>query len=162
MKKSLTLLLLVAISLISCNNDDDNDPGNPSNDTFFAVVDGEDYDPPFVSAFNTTSINTVIITGAMGNTAEQIQIFVPVDIVPGTYEWFDDDQAFVQGYYSPPTSNDADDDGFADSGSITITENDIQNRRISGTFNFVSEPAVNGGAVYTVTNGSFSVTHTDI
>jgi len=162
MKTTMYFLKVLMIALfVSCGSDDDgNNPG--SNGSFFAKVNGQDYNPTFVTAFNTTITNTVLVSGSMSN-GEELQLFIPADITTGTYNWSDINEAFfVQGIYTPAGSDDANDSGFADTGSLTITSVNQENKTMQGTFSFVSDPTVNGGIVYTITEGSFSVTYTDL
>ena len=162
MKTTMYFLKVLMIALfVSCGSDDDGN-NSGSNDSFFAKVNGQDYNPTFVTAFNTSITSTVLITGSMGN-GEELQLFVPVDITTGTYNWSDINETFfVQGIYTPAGANNADDSGFAKTGSLTITSVNQENKTMQGTFSFVSDPTVNGGIVYNVTEGSFSVTYSDL
>ena len=156
------LFSFFTLSLFSCSKSDDNNPSTAN--TFFCKIDGVDYNPPNATGLISSISNTLVITGATGSNAEQIQIFVPKDITVGTYTQFYDYNAneFIQMYYSPPTSQDADDDGFANSGQLVITEHDTNAKRIKGTFNFVTNPSINGGAVWNVTEGSFTITYQEL
>ena len=153
-----------ALSLFSCSKSDDGNNSPTSGNTFFCKIDGVAYNPPNATGFVSTITNTLVITGATGSNAEQIQIFVPKDIAVGTYTQFYDYNAdeFIQMYYSPPTSQDANDDGFANSGQFVITEHDTNAKRIKGTFNFVTDPSINGSTVWNVTEGSFTITYQEL
>jgi len=156
------LFSFFTLSLFSCSKSDDSSPSTAN--TFFCKVDGVDYNPPNATGLISTITNTLVITGSTGSNAQKIQIFLPNDIAVGTYTQFYDYNAdeFIQMYYSPPTSQDADDDGFANSGQLVITEHDTNAKRIKGTFNFVTDPSINGSTVWNVTEGSFTITYQEL
>ena len=161
--KALAFLSIIIIVLTSCSGSDDNN-NSTSQNVFFCKVDGVNYSPPHVTGFISTITNTLVLTGSTGTNAEQIQIFLPNDIAVGTYTQFYDFTAdeFIQMYYSPPNSQDADDDGFASSGQLVITEHDISGKRIKGTFNFVTDPSVNGSNIWNVSEGSFEIRYEEL
>ncbi|WP_130735801.1 DUF6252 family protein [Flavobacterium sp. J27] len=152
-----------SLSLFSCSKNDDNNPPTSEN-TFFCKLDGTAYNPPNATGLISTITNTLVITGSTGSNSQKIQIFLPKDIAVGTYTQFYDYNAdeFIQMYYSPPNSNDADDDGFATSGELVITQHDVNNKKIKGTFHFVTDPSINGNNVWNVTEGTFNITYKNL
>lgn len=162
--KGFTLVVAIVVAFASCSSDDNNDNGGGSSDQFFCKVNGADYRPSFVSAFKGGITNTIIITGATGTNEQQVQFQLPGNIATGTYSEFNDISAnvFVGAFYSPPTSQDAGDDGFAESGQLIITEHNVAAKRIKGTFSFVTRPSINAGTVWTISEGTFNVVYTDL
>lgn len=130
-----------------------------SQNTFFCKVDGVSYQPKFVSGIHESLSNVILITGAVGSTNEQVQIQVSHKIAPGTYTDLNNigAEAFVWMFYSPPFSEDATDDGFAQTGSLTILENNSTTKRIRGTFSFVTKPSINAETVWNISEGSFDL-----
>lgn len=157
-----TVFFLVIFSTLSCSSGDKKE--SISDNTFFAKIDGVDYKPEFVTGFLSTGLNNILLTGNVGTDAETIQISVPSDIAVGTYTDINNALAntFIQMYYSPPNSNNADDDGFADTGSITITAHNTDSKTIEGTFSFVTRPAISSGISWVITEGSFKISYTNI
>ncbi|MGC1472052.1 MAG: DUF6252 family protein [Psychroserpens sp.] len=156
--------MTISVLLASCGGDDDSPSSQGGTDSFFAKIDGADYNPPSISGFRFESTNSIILTGATGTTEEQIQIFVPDDIAVGTYTSYYDplNSPFIQAYYQPAGAQDADDTGIADTGSLVITQHDIDAKTIKGTFNFNTEPALSSGTAWTITEGSFEITYSDL
>ncbi len=157
--KTLVAFLFLAVSITSCSTDDDNSSPSGDNATFSAKVNGVDYNPPFKTAFLTTSINNILVSGETGN-GEAIQLFIPGSITPGTYPFAQEGNTFVQAFYQE-TDSDALDGAFATSGSLTITAINTEAKEISGTFSF-SGTVVNSGQEITVTEGQFDLTLEEI
>lgn len=157
-----TIALSLVISILSCSKDNPN-PVAGSN-TFFAKIDGVDFNPPHVSGHNISSSNNILFTASTGTDSEQILFTMPNDIPPGTYTEFYNILVypFIQASYSPPNSQDGDDGGDAATGTVVITEHDVDAKRIKGTFNFVTKPAENSGISWNITAGSFDITYTDL
>ncbi len=167
--KTLSTILILSLSIltnISCNKDDESQPeaAAAQKNSFFAKIDGNNYNPPFVTGFRMTSINNILLSGATGSNEEQIQISIPADIAPGTYTTFYDATVspFLQAYYAPPTSQEAGDDGLADQGSLVITKHELASKTIEGTFNFNTKPASNSGNSWNITEGSFKIVYSDL
>ena len=126
---------------------------------FFCKIDGVNYQPKFVSGIHESLSNVILITGADGSTNQQVQIQVSHKIAPGTYTELNNigADAFVWMFYSPPFSEDAGDDGFAQTGTLTILENNSTTKRIRGTFSFVTTPSFNAETVWNISEGTFDV-----
>lgn len=158
MKMFKTILLLLCISIMpSCSSDDSNNNNQGGNNSFFTKIDGEDFDADFASGFVTTFNTTITISGSDGNGKEVTLIFPITATAGSTYTIQSLD--FVASYNA-----DENDVSMANSeGSITITSHDTDDKRVSGTFNFVTEPVMVGSSNgYTFTEGSFNVNYTEL
>ncbi len=165
MKTVTTILFMVlAVLSTSCGDDDASPSRSGGDNSFFAKIDGTDYNPPFVTGFRSESLNNIILTGATGSNEELIQIFVPADITVGTYTEFYEPlgAVFIQAYYQPMGAQDASDAGNADAGSLVITAHNVDSKTIEGTFNFNTDPAVSSGTTWNITEGSFKITYSDL
>lgn len=162
--KGFTFVFALVVAFASCSSDNNNDNGGGSSDQFFCKIDGVDYRPPFVSAFKEGLSGRIIITGATGSNEQQVQFQLPDNVATGTYSEFNNISAdvFIAVFYSPPTSQDAADDGFAESGQLIITEHNVAAKRIKGTFRFVTRPSINAGTVWEISEGTFNVVYTDL
>ncbi|GEQ85272.1 hypothetical protein ULMS_07800 [Patiriisocius marinistellae] len=149
------LILGLLVTLAACGGDDDNNEEQQGQNSFMATLNGVDYIPQFVTSFKTVSLNNILITGDMG-TGETMQLFLSGDVTPGTYEW----STITMAQYS--TTGDFEDGGFANTGNVTVTAHNSSEKTISGTFNFTTIPSMSNQTVYTITEGEFSVTYTDI
>ena len=81
-KPLMLLFLFISTVATSCSGDDDNNQDqNPSANSFFCKVDGADFNPQFVSGFNSTGVsNTILLSASINASATQttgINIFVP-------------------------------------------------------------------------------------
>ncbi len=153
--KNYFLILLSVIALSSCSSDDDSASDSTSNDaTFTATINGVVYNPAFKTAFETTSLNNILVTGSE-NSGEAIQLFIPSTLTAGTYDLSDSIENGIQAYYQE-MDGDADDGAFATSGTLTLTTINTTTKEISGTFSFTGT-VPNTGEVITVTEGQFSL-----
>ena len=162
-KTSLTSLLafcLLFVTAISCSSDDDNQSNSDTSQSFFAKVNGIDYNPEFVTGFETEISNALVITGSMGD-GEQMQIFLSATTPIGTYDFADDTNLAIQAYYQATDGSANDVAAFAISGSLTINTLDTTNQKVSGTFNF-SGIVPNTGETFTVSDGTFNVSYDKI
>lgn len=119
---------------------------DPSNDTFFAKVNGTEFVETEILA---VTINGVIGLGAANVSQQSITVGVDEDITPGTYTITGNigiDQ--VQASYKLNETTTI----SANSGTVTITS--ITADRVIGTFSFVAE---NGGTTYNITEGAFDI-----
>ena len=157
------VLLLVAIVTISCMAcKKDKDGGSPQQGgTFYCKIDGKEYKPKYVSGVKTDISSTIIVTGSSGNGEETVQFQFRDNISPGTYGQLNDLTAssYIGAFYSPPHSNEATDDGPAETGQVVITEHDTAKKRIKGTFRFKTKASINAGTVWDITDGAFDVTY---
>lgn len=159
--KTVIAFCFLIFTSISCATDDDNqNDTNDSSQSFFAKVNGVDYNPEFISGFETEISNALVITGAMGD-GEQLQLFFLNTTAPGTYNFADDTNLGIQAYYQASDGSADDVAAFATSGSLTINTLNTADQTVSGTFNF-SGTVPNTGENYTVTEGSFDVSYEKI
>lgn len=123
----------------------------PNGNTFFAKLDGADYNPTNVDGFKNSG--KISIVGRRGN-VENISIVVPDNILPGTYD-FD----FFGDYMAIYNQDSSGSNTYgSDSGSITITAHNVSTKKIVGTFNFVGTSFFSP-TTKNITNGSFDVTY---
>lgn len=123
----------------------------PSDNTFFAKIDGVDFNPTTVTANQLTDLLYII---GKKQTIENISVVVPINVAPGTYEMdvFGDHKAiYIKDTSSTGTFN-------SEEGTLTIISHDTANKKIKGTFNFI------GGSFmttleHTITDGAFEVTY---
>lgn len=144
--------LLLGISIMSCNKDDEETPEklDPQGDCFTAKIDGELFESDNVTA---TSLGLFMSVGAtFGTTDVPTFGLTLLNTAEGTYSFTG--QAEVVGTYSPGALTSTVIYGST-SGSLTITENDTSDKRIKGTFNFTGEG--DAGATIQVTEGLFDV-----
>lgn len=167
-KPLMLLFLFISTVATSCSGDDDNNQDqNTFANSFFCKVDGADFNPQFVSGFNSTiSSNTILINGAKSISATQttgINIFVPNNIPAGTYSLTPDATADYYVYAQYYTPNDEFENvGESATGSLVITEHNTETNTISGTFNFTTNPTAATGATYTITEGTFTINYSDM
>ena len=167
-KPLMLLFLFISTVATSCSGDDDNNQDqNSSANSFFCKVDGADFNPQFVSGFNSTGVsNTILLSASINASATQttgINIFVPNNIPTGTYSLTPDATADYYVYAQYYTPNDEFENvGESASGSLVITEHNTETNTISGTFNFVTDPTAATGATYTLTEGTFTINYSDM
>jgi hypothetical protein len=157
------VLLFIATGTISCMacKKEQNDDGTPRGGTFYCKIDGKEYKPKHVSGFKEGISSTIVVTGSSGNGEETVQFQCRDNISPGTYSQLNDMTAssYIGAFYSPPHSNEATDDGPAETGQVVITEHDTAKKRIKGTFRFKTKASINAGTVWDITDGAFDVTY---
>lgn len=160
------MLLFSLMPFVSCSKSSANGAGGDSQgaNKFFCKINGVNYNPPHVTGLLMSTPNTILLTAATGSNAEQIQLFFPIDIAPGTYTQLNNFMApvVIQTSYSPPHSEDVADDGLAETGQVIITEHNISTKRIKGTFQYVTKPSINEGKVWNISEGSFDIIYTDL
>jgi hypothetical protein len=125
---------------------------SPTNDTFFAKVNGVDFNQNDLLAIE-TEINSfeVISVGAENAAGAGITVSVSSSFGPGTHAITGDLLTDgVQIYYTAPDGGEND----ATSGSVTVTEKTAD--RIKGTF---SGNVTIGTTTYSITAGSFDVAY---
>lgn len=128
----------------------DEDVVTPSDNEFFAKLDGEDFIPTTIQGY--VSMGNIAIVGRRGP-IENIGFFVPEDVVPGTYEL----SSFTGDYRALYILNDSPTGIFgAEDGTVTITSN--ANGRLAGTFTFTAS-MFGQTAIYEITEGTFDVAY---
>lgn len=123
----------------------------PSDNSFFAKLDGVDFEPATVTANQLTDL-LYIIGKKQG--VENISLVIPIGAAPGTYEMdiFGDYKAmYIQDATSTGTFN-------SDEGTLTIISHDTANKKIKGTFNFIGSSFFTT-LTHTITDGTFEVTY---
>lgn len=156
--KTTLFILFTCLALTSCDNeplegtftDEIGTGGTGGNTSFFAKVDGAEFDEQTIIATEATGILGIIASKTDG---ASITIQLPSDVTAATYDFT------TVGYNATYKQNGATDTTLADSGSITITSHDTAARTIVGTFNFVSTPVASTTPEHTITDGSFSVSY---
>lgn len=123
----------------------------PSDNSFFAKLDGADFNPATVTANKLTDL--IYIIGKKQG-VENISVVLPITAAPGTYEMdiFGDYKAiYIQDSSNTGTFN-------GDEGTLTIISHDTANKKIKGTFNFVGSSFFTT-ITHTITDGTFDVTY---
>lgn len=124
---------------------------SPSNNSFFAKLNGLTFNPTNIDGIKNGG--NISLIGRRGS-VENIGLFVPDNIAPGTY-----DISFGGIYTGTYVLNNTGEGVYGgDPGSITITTHDIANKRIVGTFNFEGTSFFNT-TVFNVTEGTFDITY---
>lgn len=123
-------------------------PPASSTDTLKVKVDGVLWTVPSIGAVSTSGL--ISINGAESDFSKFIGLSVPSGTTPGTYD-FTTSGPYI-GVYNPNSSTVL----IAQSGKITILENNTSTRRIRGNFNFPAT-ALAGGLSAQLTEGYFSV-----
>lgn len=129
---------------------------NNGNNTFFAKVDGDEFVEDSIGGALLTlpgTPSTITITAAK-NSLQTISISVNANITSGDYTFSTFDSPIGQ-YNVSLTEGTVSDDG----GELIITEHDVVNKKIVGTFKFTAKPLFGSGKSYEITEGSFSVTY---
>lgn len=159
--KTVIAFCFLIFTSISCATDDDNqNDTNDSSQSFFAKVNDVDYNPEFISGFETEISNALVITGAMGD-GEQIQIFLTSTTPAGTYDFADNTNITIQAYYQGTDGNANDVAAFATSGSIVLNSLNTSEQTVTGSFNF-SGIVPNTGETFSITNGTFNISYEKI
>lgn len=143
-----SLILSTLLFSFSCNSQQENKIGGP---TFKATIDGELYEPKFVTGLVTKIINSISVSGEDGQ-GRQCQLLIPVGIEPGSY-------SFGTGASAQYTKND-DEGGQATEGDLVIKTHDKSTNSISGTFNFKAKSLV-GNQTFNISDGVFDVIYTN-
>ena len=163
-----TILLVVLIGVVSSckkeeaednNNNNNEDPPTSVQDSFFAKIDGVNFNPTTIITSSTSG--NLQIQGSKPN-GQGIQIKVPASIAAGNYT-FNGDFGNNIGLYIPETIAGVNNTMSADSGtgSLVIISNNTTNKIIKGTFSFVATPSMGSSATGSVniTQGTFEVNY---
>ena len=124
------------------------DSGSTANPTFSAKVQGTLWKGATIAALHSTGGNTTQIIAAGTYPSEQISL-IYIGSGKGTFTFNDQNMgSAVVGSYTFSSM-------FSDSpeGTITITQYDVNGKKISGTFSFKGDDI--DGATYNVTEGKF-------
>lgn len=125
-----------------------------TNNSFSAKLDGTVFTPVYIDALN--SGGNLNIIGRRG-TVETIALSVPNTITAGTYTLDSFLGNYKAGYIK---NNNADGSGIfsVEVGSVTISNHDIINKKIAGTFKFTSNSFL-VTETHNITEGVFSVSY---
>jgi len=117
-------------------------------------VDGNLFEPEVVTAQIDPFTNAINIIGTGANGVPTVALFLPKNIVEGTYN------LGTPGFADYGAQYNIDDTKFlgAESGQVTITKHDQSVKIIEGTF-FFEAAELAGGATASLTEGSFMVTY---
>lgn len=144
----LCICILPLLIISSCGQQETKQKASQTlTNTLKAEVNGKPYEAVHVSGFITPGLNTLLLTGAMGN-GEDIQLFLPKDITAGTYDF-----TTIQGKYQENEEK----AGFAVRGALTIASHNTTSKNIEGSFYFTTKPMLKGDPSFDVTEGSFSI-----
>ena len=126
-------------------------------------LDGQEYAPtPIADIQNISDIPFIRIYGEFGNN-EALFITVREDVAVGAHSIdISNELGVTQSqarYFFNPTSSDISDSRDAKEGTLIISENDINQRRLTGTFSFDTFPKEEGGTIYKFTEGKFDVSY---
>lgn len=119
------------------------------NNSFAVTIDGTPFTPAIIAG-NLFS-GMISITASDNTGSKSVGIDVPSTVTPGTYTF---DGGTYIGQYNPNSSNfySANQSGS----SLVITQNDVTNKKIVGTFHFTAAP-FSGTGTANLTNGSFTI-----
>lgn len=121
--------------------------GGGITESFTATIDGM----PFTATTRTavrSAGDKIDVTGQQGD--KTIEITVPDNMSSGSFPLNSINALYVSGS----------DSYIATEGTCTITQKDMTNKVIAGTFNFKGQPLFGTGTV-TITNGSFKIKWTE-
>lgn len=166
-------LMLIALLTVSCqeeviapNPPVTNPPSsggtgstnNPAN-SFYAEVDGVEFQETLLSASENPAGNNILITASENGSFPSIGLGFPNDVTPGTYP-FTGFLGDYTGIYNIGTGSNEMFYGDAGSGNLVITTHDQINRYVEGTFSFTAVP-MNGSPTptYAISAGTFVVSY---
>lgn len=139
-----------------------NGGSNPAaaNDSFFAKVDGVDFQETLLYASDTQTAGSITITASENASFPSIGLEFPSDITPGTYP-FSGYLGSYRGLYNLGTNFDQMFYAEGASGDLVITNHDVAARLVEGTFSFTAVPVDNTQTTptYAITEGAFSVSY---
>lgn len=127
-------------------------PPAAGTDTLKATIDGAAWSAASIAA--QLAGTQLIIAGSLSDGSKTVSLFLPADILVGTYN-LDVTAGIYVALYSPNTTTVY----ASDNGTVTITQHDTVNKRISGTFQFHAIDVSGGSSTSQLLNGYFSVTY---
>jgi hypothetical protein len=135
-------------------------PPTSGTDTFNVKIAGALWTPPTVVAVKTPSMppltSQIVITGMDATGSKAVGLFMPSDIIPGTYTLDFFGLTYI-GQYNPdsnPSNSQA-----STSGTLTILSHNTTTRRIRGNFSFHGETILPPVQTTELTEGFFAVTY---
>jgi hypothetical protein len=123
-------------------------------DTLTATVNGSAFTGAVVETEKDTMTGQLLVAGISADGITDIALDMPMNIKAGTYN-LDFNQGVYFGFYNPSATVTL---ISIANGSLTISSNDVVNRRISGTFSFIGSTSTTASTA-NVTQGYFSVSY---
>lgn len=136
----------------------DDIPGN-ANNSLSAMVDGVNYIPSSVHAQVVTMSgqSNIMVTSNNTTTNQNVSLTIPSDVTVGTHSFTSMPGSGINGNYSPDIGN-SNIYFVSISGSITITNYDVANGTMEGTFFFTAGDFMQQDpATFEITNGVFDI-----
>ena len=130
-------------------------PAGNGLDTLNAQIDGVPFIGIRIVSLENIYPDELMIAGSSENGTQRMEVIMPLDVVPGTYN-LDYNAGTYIGIYSALVSETLISQA---NGILTIISNDTVNRRMKGTFSFIATPAYGTATPVTITNGYFSVNY---
>ena len=127
--------------------------GSGAQDTLTASIDNKGWQGTSIQAAVNAGVLTII--GSSGNAAQSIGLILPSNTPPGSYPLDGSNPSFTAVYTS--LAGGATSGYVATQGTLTVRQNDMVGKRISGTFQFTAKDPTNPLAVHIVSTGVFSV-----
>ena len=124
-------------------------PAN-AKDTFRVKIDGADFSVASITGI--VAINKINISGSNSDVSKTVGLSFPTNITAGSYTFTSFGSDYI-GQYNVGSSYLS-----ADSGTLTILENNTSTKRIRGNFNF-GATEFGGSQTATLTQGYFSVVY---
>lgn len=134
---------------------DDLNDSNPGGNSFFAKVDGVEFQEDLVSGFEALGMVSI---SATKNSSETIGLSFTSGITTGTYSLALPGLGDASALYNYSQTA----FGYNGDGSVTITQHDTVNKRIVGTFSYVAStlnPQQGAPNSVNITEGSFDVNY---
>jgi hypothetical protein len=167
LKSTLFLSLFLLIIFSSCDNEpltgnfedesgiiSDSNGNLPENNLtpFFAKVESIEFNEDLLQSY---ILNNKLWVRGTDLDSNKLTIGFPTDIVEGTYEITNENEAY-QGLFLENISNTL---ARANTGTIVIVSHDTESNTISGTFSFIATPSGNPTPEFEVTEGEFNVSY---
>lgn len=160
LKKSFLFVLPIMLMAASCKKDTvDNANGappsiNPNANTFRFVADGNNHE---VATFVLQDLGDIIYISHEDSLNTNFGFKFDENIEPGNYDFgYTSDFEFMYTLYLPGAENYH---SINNSGSITITKNDIENRLIKGNFQCPVAKTDDPNDIKLITSGAFQINY---
>jgi hypothetical protein len=156
-------LILGLLTLNSCEKEVTLGPTPPfsiPDKEFFAVVDGFEFADTVLWGVENVANSTILIRAELDGGYPRIELVVPNDILPGTYE-LGGSQSMYQGHFKLGTLANQQFSSVVATGNLIITKHDMDADYIVGTFDFLALPSTGNTTTFdfSISNGSFTVSY---
>jgi hypothetical protein len=121
-----------------------------STDSFRVKIDGVDF--PAYTIIGFSSLGSISVSGSNQSLTKTVGLNFPFTTVPGTYPM---DLLTYIGQYNPDATTFL----TANTGTLTILENNATTKRVRGNFAFHAQPFLSTTPQATLTEGYFSVVY---